>query len=272
MKKTLLVLAAGLLTAVSAWAVEDEVEPLGGRISAKADWKIAKGLHVTVEEELRLNGDYLLDRSYTSAGISYKITDWLKAGVEYTAIGVHKELEVGYEVYNYVDWRHRVSADLTGTVKIGRLKLSLRERVQGTHKTAEKNNFQQPQTEWVLRSRLKAAYKFRNVPLEPYVFLEPRLLFNGAKWSEEGVTEDFKSATFLGHKDVYFSRIRSAAGVEWKLNSRNSFDFYVLYDYLTDKEIDARKEGSNKGIQLKEPIYTFHTHKLSICVGYKFSF
>lgn len=268
MKKIFITFAIGLMASASVWAADDEFEPVGGRISASAEYKVAKGLEVKVGEEIRLNGDHLLDRFYTSAGVSYKITDWLKAGAEYTAIGVYKETDD----YNFIDWRHRVSADLTGTLKLGRLRLSLRERVQGTHKTAEKNNFQQPQTEWVLRSRIKASYKFRNVPLEPYVFFEPRLLFNGAKWSEEGVTSDYKSATFLGHKDVYFSRLRSSAGLEWKLNSRNSFDFYVLYDYLTDKEIDARKEGSKKGAQLKIPIETLHSHKLSICVGYKFSF
>lgn len=268
MKKIFIVLTAGLLTAAGAWAADDEFESLGGRISAKADYQVMKGLHITAEEEVRLNSTNLLDRFYTSAGVSYKITDWLKIGAEYTAIGIYQNIEES----GSIDWRHRVSADLSGSVKFGRFKLSLRERAQGTYKTAEKNNYQQPQTEWVLRSKLKAEYKFRNVPLEPYIFFEPRLLFNGAKWSEESVTEDYESATFLGHKDVYFSRLRSAAGVEWKLNPRHALDFYVLYDYYTDKDIDARKEGSKHGVQLKMPVSTLNSHKVSVGIGYKFSF
>jgi hypothetical protein len=55
--------------------------------------------------------------------------------------------------------------------------------------------------------------------------------------------------------------------VEWKLNPRNSFDFFVLGDYCRDKEIDTNKEGT----KLKSLTYDrkFNT---SIGIGYKFSF
>ena len=61
-------------------------------------------------------------------------------------------------------------------------------------------------------------------------------------------------------------------GVEWKLDSRNSIDFYSFYDYLSDKEIDARKEGSAKGVGLKMPVSWQKSTRLSIGVAYKFSF
>ncbi|MDE6870856.1 MAG: DUF2490 domain-containing protein [Bacteroidales bacterium] len=280
--KILLYIAAAALMQLccltSLRAAEDEQENFNARISAGAEYKINRSLHVFASEEIRLGGKDILDRSHTEAGISYKFTDYLKASVSYTAIAVYKSEtvpveDIGEKTTYWFEWRHRVSGDITGTVRFGQWKLSLRERVQGTYKHKELNNFQQPQTAWVLRSRLKASYKFRSVPLEPYVYFEPRLLLNGAKWSEEGhTTADYESAEFLGHNDVYFNRLRGAAGVEWKLNPRNSFDIYCLYNYLYDKEIDARKEGSKKGVGLKAQITATTGHLVCIGVGYKFSF
>ena len=125
---------------------------------------------------------------------------------------------------------------------------------------------------WVLRSRLKASYEFRTVPLEPYAYIEPRLLLNGVKWTPESLGADYESATFEGYKDAYFNRYRAALGIEWRLNSRNAIDFYCLYDKLYDKEIDARKEGSSKGIQLKMPITSFYSDRVSVGIAYKYSF
>ena len=72
-------------------ADEDDSDAFGARGSAEVDYKIMKGMHVNVSEELRfLGGSHLLDRSYTQVGFSYKFLDFLKAGVSYTAIAVHK--------------------------------------------------------------------------------------------------------------------------------------------------------------------------------------
>lgn len=258
-------------------ADEDDSDSFGARVSAEVDYKIMKGMHVNVSEELRfLGGSSFFDRSYSQVGFSYKFCKFLKAGISYTAIAVQKtETEMVYAeeiTTNLTEWRHRVSGDLSATLKAGQWRFSLRERAQGTYKMRELNNYQQPQMAWVLRSRMKVAYKFRKVPLEPYVYFEPRLLLNGAKWSEESMGDDFMQATFLGHKDVYMNRYRGAAGIEWKLDKRNSFDFYVLYDNLHNKVIDARKEGSSKGIILKVPITDMTSDIVSVGISYKYSF
>ena len=258
-------------------ADEDDSDAFGARVSAEVDYKIMKGMHVNVSEELRFfGGSHILDRSYSQVGFSYKICDYLKAGVSYTAIAVHKsktEIPDTEEITtNWTEWRHRVSGDLTASYKVGQWKFSLRERVQGTYKMRELNNYQQPQMGWVLRSRLKVAYKFRAVPLEPYAYFEPRLVLNGAKWSAESTGDDYKKAEFLGHKDVYMNRYRGAAGLEWTLDKRSSLDFYVLYDNLYDKVIDARKEDSKKGVQLKAPITGISSNRVSVGVSYKYSF
>ena len=260
--------------AASAW---DEPTSFGARFSADADYKIRRGLHAFVSEELRLGGTNLFDRSYTEIGISYRMTDYLKASVSYTAIAVYEseitELDKNTRIVRYwYAWRHRLTADITGTIKAGQWRFSLRERLQGTYKVGEINNFQQPQTAWVLRSRLKASYKFRPVPLQPYVYLEPRIIFNGAKWSSGAYGPGYEESEFIGHNDVYMNRLRGALGIEWKLSSSHTIDFYGLYDRLWDKEIDARKEGSTKGVGLKAPIKQVTGNRISIGVGYKFEF
>ncbi len=271
-------LCAALFSApVTMHADDDDSDAFGARVSAEVDYKIMKGMHVSVSEEVRfLGGSDIFDRSYSQVGFTYKICDYLKAGVSYTAVAVQKtkvEMPDTEEIVtNWTEWRHRVSGDLTASYKVGQWKFSLRERVQGTYKMRELNNYQQPQMGWVLRSRLKVAYEFRSVPLEPYAYFEPRLVLNGAKWGEESTGGNYKDADFLGHKDVYMNRYRGAAGLEWTLDKRNSIDFYVLYDSLYDKEIDARKEDSKKGVQLKAPITGVSAQRVSAGIGYKYSF
>ena len=271
------ILTVSFLFPVTLAADEDDSDSFSTRISAEADYKVMRGLHIYASEELRLGGKDIMDRSYTELGTSYKINSHLKVALSYTAIAVYKsettELENSMEVIRYwYDWRHRISADIIGSFRIGQWCLSLRERIQGTYKTRELNNYQQPQTAWVLRSRFKVSYRFRSAPFEPYVCFEPRLLLNGAEWSDEGMSPLYEESVFIGHNDVYFNRFRGTVGVEWKLNSRHSLDFYGIFDYLRDKEIDARKEGSSKGTILKTPIVWQTGYRVSICVGYKFSF
>lgn len=264
-------------SSVNIYADDDDSDSFGARLSGEVDYKIMKGMHVYASEELRFfGGSDFIDRSYSELGFSYKINDHLKVAVSYTAIAVNKKEVIMPDneeiTLQWTEWRHRVSADLTASVKVGQWRFSLRERIQGTYKMRELNNYQQPQMGWVLRSRLKVAYKFRSVPFEPYAYFEPRLLLNGAKWSEESLGKNYENASFLGHKDVYFNRYRCAAGLEWKLNKRNSLDFYMLYDHLYDKEIDARKEGSIKGVVLKAPIHGISSDRISVGVAYKYSF
>ncbi len=266
-------LAALLGTATSLYAGDDDSNSFGLRFSGEVDYKIMSGLHIFASEELRLlGGSNGFDRNYLQAGVSYKICDYLKAAVFYTSIAAGREEVTLTGTEQQIEWRHRVSGELTASFSTGQWKFSLRERIQGTYKMRELNNYQQPQMGWVLRSRLKASYEFRSVPLEPYIYFEPRLLLNGAKWGPESTGTNFGDADFLGHKDVYFNRYRASAGLEWRLTRRSSLDFYCLFDHLYDKDIDARKEGSSKGVGLKKAITGVSANVISLGVGYKFAF
>lgn len=269
-----LALSCAMLAADVALHAAGEDEILGARITAEVDYRVTRGLHLFATEELRLGGRDIMDRFYTEAGVSYKITDFLKASLSYTAIGVYKsettETPEAIYIRRWYEWRHRVTGDLTASFKVGQWKFSIRERVQGTYRDAEINNYQRPQTSWVLRSRFKASYGFRSVPLEPYAYVEPRIMLNGARWSAEGA--GYESAEFLGHDDVYFNRLRGVVGVGWRLDARNVLDFYILYEHELEKDIDARKEGSDKGVGLKVPVVMISSDKVALGVGYKYSF
>lgn len=246
----------------------------GLRFAAGIDYSPVNNLKLFASEEFRL-GDYdILDCSYTEIGASYKILPFLETGLSYTAIiNIKGDEGVALNEMNYkTDIRHRGTFDLTLSWKPGQWKFSLRERVQATYKAKNINNFQQPQTTWVLRSRLKAAYTSRRLPLEPYIYFEPRLLLNGATWTENATSETmFMNADFLNYNDVYFNRYRFSIGTEWQLTAQNSLDIYVIYDYLNEKEIDAYKEGGPLDGILKMPITTSHNHYLAVGIAYTFS-
>ena len=92
MKKLLLLTA--LLLPMAAQA-----QIIGGRASVGVDYKIAKGLHITAEEEIRSADSFSsLGSLRTTLGLTYKPAKFLKVGVGYTLINpwkVDKELDDG---------------------------------------------------------------------------------------------------------------------------------------------------------------------------------
>ena len=131
------------------------------------------------------------------------------------------------------------------------------------------NEWQQPKTAMVLKSRLKASYDFYRLGLEPYAFVEHRLLMNGAEWDSRSThIYEYANSTFIGHSDVYTNRIRAQVGVEWDIDGRHAVEIYSLYDRITEKEIDAKK---TKPV-LKMPVSTTERNFIAIGIGYTFSF
>lgn len=245
---------------------DDEGNTIGTRYSLEADRKMSRGFHLFAGEEMRLkDGFSSVDRFHTTAGASFKINDFLKAGVMYTLITVRKDDDLGEKFW---DWRHRGSFDVTGTWKPGLWRLSLRERFQATFKTRDVNEYQQPQTALALRSRLKVSRKFPGSKLEPYAACELRLVLNGPKWDANSTDAvQYAVSEYSGHSDVYSDRLRSRVGLEWSLGKHHSLDFYCIYDRFKDKNIDSRKEPV-----LKMPVTTSHASYLAFCAGWRFEF
>lgn len=232
------------------------------RTSVAVDWKLAKGLHLSAEYQLRTEqGLSKIDRHQVSLGLDYKFTSWLKGGLEYTF----------YDRYGTnAGWqpRHRASAYLTFGYRIGDWRFSLREMVQWTHKTEDLNVYQEVRNPLTLKSRFKIQFKgFRAV--EPYALFEVKNIFN-----DPACTATYNTATaayteyaFTGYTDTYINRLRGGLGLEWKLNKHNSLEFYGLLDYCYDKSIDTNKEGTKlKSLTWDQKL------RPTLGVGYKFSF
>lgn len=251
--------------AVTAQANDDDY---GLWTSFEASKKINKKFKVGAEFEFR-SSDYLKEVERFSAGISaqYKISSWLKANAGYIFImgynpGEAKDHYDGddgmYDGFNYDrsywEERNRLHFSFTGEYKIGRVELSLRERVQYTRTNSEtiieeKHRFEEeimtdengnyiidasgnPVTEkkWsisktepelkehknntVLRSRLTAKWDIPKCKFNPFVSTE--LYSRLDKWRG-------------------FEKLRSRIGTSYKINKDNAIELYYLFEKAGEK-------------------------------------
>lgn len=223
--------------------------------SLEATKKIDNKFKIGTEFEFRTS-DYLKEVDRFSAGINlqYKITDWLKAtaghififGYNGSETKTHLDKDGSEDGYNYEHsyWekRNRVYIALTGETKIGRVKLSLRERLQYTRTHAEiidedKHRFTKnteydeaagdfvEKTTWlapvteketkkhknntVLRSRLTAKWDIKNCKINPFISTE--LYTRIDKW--RGI-----------------EKLRSRIGASYKIDKDNAIDIYYLFE------------------------------------------
>ena len=232
---------------------------LGGRLSVELDRKIKKGVHVVADAEMRLSDNFSqMGRYQAGLGMSYKVNDWLKTQAGYVLI----------ETMNSSgEWkpRHRVYLDLTGTLKTGDWRFSLKERLQLTHRIGI-NIYQTTPNALSLKSRVKAEYKgFSNV--DPYLFVELRTALNDPACSASWDGSTYSDYTFKGYSDINLNRVRGALGIEWKIDKKNSVDFVTMLDYCHDKKIDTNSSGT----KLKSLTFD-RTIMPQFGISYKFSF
>lgn len=221
-----------------------QLEPVfetGARFDANLQVSIIpKSLVLNFQEELRFDENFSrLHRSYTSAGIEYKILPWLKVGAEYSFI-----------LNNSAKWeiRHRGSFFLTESIRAGRWKFSLRERFQATHRTDSVNIYQTPKTELSLKTRLKVAYDVPGSHFEPYISAETRFLLNGVRPSRFIYYESSGrwANPYPEYSDAYLNRLRLKLGTGYKCSKNNDLDFYVIADLNYDLDIDFSSKGNQK--------------------------
>ena len=165
----------------------------------------------------------------------------------------------------------------------GYFKFSLRERFQLTHRTGEMNIYQNPRNAFALRSRFKVAYVSPSKPIEPYVSVEVRNTLNNVHYESPSFTE--VQGDNVRYNDVYVNRVRLQPGIEWRLNRRQTLDFYLLGDYTYDKSYDAKKNGNLKVVEdasgvpvydaYGDPVYAIFYEKawhFSLGVSYSYAF
>lgn len=245
---------------------------VGGRLSLMFNKKLSKGLHISLEEEIRMDENFgSFNRFHTTLALTYKILPELKVGVGYALINPYSSSEAAFK-----DSRHRLMVDMAYTYRYGDWSLSLKERFQATYRSGEMNEYQNPRTALALKSRLKLTYKgFRR--WEPYGYVEMRNTlnapvikanFDGTYYVTDAGSRTGEAGWFLdGFSGWYVNRWRGALGVEYRLTKASRLEATLLADWETDKVVDANAEGT----KLKS--YTRESGFIGwFAVGYSYSF
>lgn len=277
MKKTVLTIAliffAGFgFPSLKAQTDVDLDPEFGGRLSVSVDKKLARGLHVSLEEEIRMDNNFgSFDRFHTTLGLSYKVNDYLKLGVGYAMINPYSSSNSAFK-----SSRHRLMLDATGSLRFGDWRLSLRERFQATYRSGNMNEYQNPRTALTLKSRLKLSYKGLR-RLEPYAYIELRNTLNapvisasydGTNYLTSALSQYGEAGWFIDSwSGVYVNRVRGSVGFDYRLSKASSIDISLMADRIMDKVVDANAEGT----KLKS--YTRETGFVGwINIGYGYSF
>lgn len=162
--------------------------------SVGVSYKFSKKLTGAFETEFRSRNNFrTAERVSVGGDISYKLLPWLKAGVGYYLLIENNPEHLTFQDdgVNYNNWRpsywgvrHRVNVTLTGSHKIQRVEVSLRERWQYTYRPSKIiDNFDFDEGEWedhevkgkgknVLRSRLQLEWDIPKCKFDPFTSVE----------------------------------------------------------------------------------------------------
>lgn len=275
-RKHIIILALGLLFPILAAAQTDVAlaPEFGGRLAVSLDKRITRGLHVSLEEEVRFDQNFsAFDRFHTTLRMTYKVHPNIKLGLGYALINGYSSTEKAFK-----NARHRALADVTGTLHFGEWNLSLRERFQLTHRTGDYNVYQNPANELTLKSRLMIRYKNRYGRWSPYAYVELRNYLNApvieaafdgtTYYTVDDYSETGEAGWFLtGFNGGYLNRVRGSIGVDVRLSKSSTLNFYVLGDYVIDKVVDANAEGTKLKSYTKETGF-----RGWVGAGYEFAF
>jgi hypothetical protein len=156
-------------------------------------------------EECRVKENFSrLNLFYTNIGIEYKATKYFKAALIYRFIDKYQE-------DNSFSFRHRLMLDLTLKRKFGKFGLSYRQRLQAEEKDIYSSDDGRI-NEWYSRNKFAVKYDL-DKPYKPYVSVELRYQVYNPRKIES---------------DQTWHRVRYVAGVDYKLNNKNTIGVYYL--------------------------------------------
>lgn len=171
--------------ALSAFAGGEE---MGYGLSASGEKKLAKGLKLEAEAEVRSQeGFSQLERWAMDLSLNYKIATGWKADLGYCLMDRYHLGETtgkGNLLSGYWAPRHRWYVSLVEQLETGRWKFSLRERYQLTHSPLQYVPKYTPEgvrmtdevkagdQEHIMRCRLQAAYNIRHCKFDPTCSIE----------------------------------------------------------------------------------------------------
>ena len=243
--------------------------------SVEGSTKLNKKLELSLEGEYRTQDmSSMTERASGAVSLSYKdknFLPFLKADVGYTYMYMQYmgDTEVKYLTDEDGDYeldgegnlipkhmnvdapywtaRHRATASLTGSFKLGRFKFSLRERYQYTYRMAAECDRERyyyygyPFNEWdmetpeflvdekeaksdhKLRTRLQVSYNIKGCPLEPFAEVE--------------IYNELDNAMAL-------DKVRYTVGTDYKINKKNKLKVYYRFqDYAGINEVSGHVLG-----------------------------
>ncbi len=180
-------------------------------VSGEVSYKVHPKFEISLSEELRTeNCVRSIDQFKTTVGLSSKINRYLKVGAGYAMKNYRDtRLSSGWE------FRHRYFIYAVGSYKVARVKFSLREYLQGTHRIGVESRVN---PEFYSKTRLKVEYNIRKSMFTPYVAVEAYAALNNKE---------------LKGLDA-FDKIRYSAGTEIKFDKHNSLDVFARFTTKRD--------------------------------------
>lgn len=223
--KILLILA--LLAAGGSKAAAQEDKDFGARVGFELQ-KEVKDWTFSVGQELRtMDNSSSFQGSFTTLGIDYSPWKRLKFGTSYDFV-LFNDTE-----YDDIQPRHRLNWYTTGNIKLGDLKLSLRERIQMTFKDESERDYKMnPKTRW--RNRLELEYNIPKSKLTPFASVESFYQLNNPDGNR-------------------FEQLRYKLGTSFKLNKHNKLELYGQLDHEmnVNDPVDRTILGVTYTLQLK---------------------
>ncbi len=205
----------GVFTAAFADGTEGDPEVLYKyQFGAEFQIKLAKGLKLNLEPELRFNGGF--DKLLLNGGLSYKTFGCIYWGATYrlivdryesgTTTSIFGSSSTDYDSQSY----HRYAFDVTYKDKFGRFTPSFRLRY---------NNFADDEVdnEAYLRYRAKVEYDIRKCKITPFLAVE----------------------AFQEMEESQLQKMRYAAGFDLKTGKDSALAFGYKFDYFLLKYKNA---------------------------------
>ena len=210
------------------------------RLGAGLEVPIGRKWEFTWNEQARLHNNLAnFDKIVSSVGFGYKPWKFLKLEAQYGFVNERTSKTDNDTGFKTIDWqiRHRLNFDVTGSVRLGAVKLSLRERVRVQFRGDSVNKYEHPNPEITLRSRLKGAVDLRNGRWEPYAFAEVYTTLNAPAAVVNYLNSPLKYSN-------YINRVRLGLGTEMKLSNSSKLDFYYMVHF--NRSYEARYKGISK--------------------------
>ena len=220
--------------------VESSESDVQLRVGAGLEIPIGRKWEFAWNEQMRLHNNMAnFDKVVSSVGFGYKPWKFLKFEAQYGFINERTSKTDNDTGFKTTDWqiRHRLNFDATGSVRLGNVKLSLRERVRVQFRGDSVNKYEHVNPEITLRSRLKGALNLRNGRWEPYAFAEVYTTLNAVGAVNNYIREPIRYAN-------YINRVRFGLGTEMKLSNSSKLDFYYMVHF--NRSYEARYKGISK--------------------------